>query len=105
MTQSNWETAGEQPDTGQVSVTYGIYQLELGLAGRTVGQAREALAGSLNIDPRSAALVNGELVEEAEAILRPGDRLEFVRLAGQKGWKRPSRTRLSSIIRNYGTDS
>lgn len=67
-----------------VSVSYGVYQMELDLVGRTVGQAREALGPSLNIDPRAIALVNGERVQEHTS-LRDGDRLEFVRLAGQKG--------------------
>jgi hypothetical protein len=38
----------------------------------------------LNIDPRALALVNGRDVA-ASYILKQGDQLEFVRLAGEKG--------------------
>ena len=84
-----------------VSVSYGVYQMELELAGRTVGQAREALASSLNIDPRSAALVNGEHVEEHRT-LQDGDRLEFVRLAGQKGAATPPGTSSGAVHQLVG---
>lgn len=81
------EPVGAAPPAGAaVAVTYGVYQLQLELAGRSVAEARAALAGALNIDPRSMAVVNGQPVESEALVLRPGDRIEFVRLAGQKGW-------------------
>ena len=67
-----------------VFVTYGVYQMHLELAGQTLSEVRGSLAGPLNIDPRSVAVVNGETVADT-ATLRGGDRVEFVRLAGQKG--------------------
>jgi hypothetical protein len=83
------EPLGVTPPAGAtVAVTYGVYQLQLELAGRSVAEARASLAGALNIDPRSMAVVNGGPVESEAVVLRPGDRIEFVRLAGQKGLER-----------------
>ncbi len=75
---------GISPSPNAVFVTYGVYQMHLELAGRTLAEVRQSLAGPLNIDPRSVAVVNGETVAETTT-LRGGDRVEFVRLAGQKG--------------------
>ena len=72
------------PSAGSVFVTYGVYQMHLELAGKTLSEVRQSLAGPLNIDPRSVAVVNGETVAETFT-LRGGERIEFVRLAGQKG--------------------
>jgi len=80
------EPVGAAPAPGtSVAVTYGVYQLQLDLAGRSVAAVRASLAGALNIDPRSLAVVNGQPVDGESVVLRPGDRIEFVRLAGQKG--------------------
>lgn len=69
---------------GQVKVVYGVHALEAGLAGRTVMSVREALSQPLNISPRAVALVDGQEVE-ATHVLSPGELLEFVRYAGEKG--------------------
>lgn len=67
-----------------VTVVHGIHRLDLPLAGRAVGGARQALAPILNIGPDTLAVVNGAEVGE-DFILAPEDLLEFVRLAGEKG--------------------
>lgn len=67
-----------------VRVVHGIHSLSVGVAGRTVSEAREALRQALNISPRAVALVDGHEVEESQ-ILLPGQHLEFVRMAGEKG--------------------
>jgi hypothetical protein len=69
---------------GQVKVSYGVHHLEAAIAGKAVGEVRQALKEPLNIDPRALALVNGRDVA-ASYILKEGDQLEFVRLAGEKG--------------------
>jgi hypothetical protein len=73
-----------QPRGGQVKVSYGVHSLEAAIAGKSVGEVRQALKEPLNIDPRALALVNGRDVA-ASHILKAGDQLEFVRLAGEKG--------------------
>jgi hypothetical protein len=73
-----------QDRTGLVKVSYGVHHLEVTIAGKSVGEVRQALREPLNIDPRALALVNGRDVA-ASYRLKEGDQLEFVRLAGEKG--------------------
>jgi hypothetical protein len=77
-------TTPREEEAGKVQVIYGVHSLEAGLAGRTVGSVREALAQPMNISPRAVALVNGQEVD-ATHVLTPGELLEFVRYAGEKG--------------------
>ncbi len=69
---------------GIVRVIHGIHSLSVGVAGKTVSEAREALRQALNISPRAVALVDGQEVDEGQRLL-PGQHLEFVRMAGEKG--------------------
>lgn len=80
-------TRRQQPSraaTGQVKVSYGVHSLEVAIAGKSVAEVRQALKEPLNIDPRALALVNGRDAAAAY-VLKEGDQLEFVRLAGEKG--------------------
>lgn len=65
-------------------MVHGIHALSVAVAGKTVSEAREALRQALNISPRAIALVDGHEVDESQ-VLMPGQHLEFVRLAGEKG--------------------
>ena len=67
-----------------VKVSYGVHNLEAAIAGKSVSEVRQSLKEPLNIDPRALALVNGRDVA-ASYVLKQGDQLEFVRLAGEKG--------------------
>jgi RNase P/RNase MRP subunit p29 len=69
---------------GTVRVVHGIHALSVGVAGKTVSEAREVLRQALNISPRAIALVDGQEVDESQTLL-PGQHLEFVRVAGEKG--------------------
>lgn len=70
--------------TRQVKISYGVHHLEVAVAGKSVGEVRQALKEPLNIDTRALALVNGREAA-ASYLLKEGDQLEFVRLAGEKG--------------------
>jgi hypothetical protein len=70
--------------TGLVKISYGVHNLEAAIAGKSVSEVRQSLKEPLNIDPRALALVNGRDVA-ASYVLKQGDQLEFVRLAGEKG--------------------
>ena len=70
--------------TGQVKISYGVHVLTAAIAGKSVGEVRQTLKEPLNIDPRALALVNGREAS-ASLVLKEGDQLEFVRLAGEKG--------------------
>ena len=80
---SRLKQIGRTP-SGQVKVSYGVHHLDAAIAGKSVGEVRQALREPLNIDPRALALVNGRDVAESY-VLKAGDQLEFVRLAGEKG--------------------
>ena len=71
--------------SGMVKISYGVHNLDAAIAGKSVSEVRQSLREPLNIDPRALALVNGRDVA-ASYILKQGDQLEFVRLAGEKGW-------------------
>jgi hypothetical protein len=73
--------------SGMVKVSYGVHNLEAAIAGKSVSEVRQSLKEPLNIDPRALALVNSRDVA-ASYILKQGDQLEFVRLAGEKGGAR-----------------
>ena len=75
---------------GMVKVSYGVHNLEAAIAGKSVSEVRQSLKEPLNIDPRALALVNSRDVA-ASYILKQGDQLEFVRLAGEKGGDRLAR--------------
>ena len=73
-----------QAAAGAVRVIYGVHTLEAPVAGRTVADVRGALSQALNLSPEAIAVVDG--VEAGEDhVLRAGEQLEFVRLAGEKG--------------------
>ena len=84
VTSTRIGAASREDQVGQVKVIYGVHALEANLAGRTVQSVREALTQALNISPQAVTLVNGQEVE-ASHVLSPGELLEFVRYAGEKG--------------------
>lgn len=98
-------TTPRQAAAGKVRVVYGVHALEAGLAGRSVMSVREALAQPLNISPRAVALVNGQEVE-AGYVLSPGELLEFVRYAGEKGTQlketSPTMSNRDEMEKRYG---
>ena len=71
-------------DSGNVQIIWGATMDEFEVAGLTVAEAREQLAGPFHIPPGVAVNLNGEQVG-GDARLRAGDTLEFVRSAGEKG--------------------
>src|SRR4030042_3180501 len=73
-----------QDRTGLVKVSYGVHHLEVAIAGKSVGEVRQALREPLNIDPRALALVNGR-DGAASYRLKEGTQLEFGPLAGESG--------------------
>ena len=70
-----------QAATGLVKVSYGVHSLEAAIAGKAVGEVRQALKEPLNIDPRALALVNGRDV--AAVLCSEGGRSAGVRAPGR----------------------
>ena len=67
-----------------VRVIYGAGVQTLPLVGLTVAQARDAAIAILGVDRRAPALVNGRPARP-EYRVEPGDEIEFVHHAGEKG--------------------
>ncbi|MCP5040851.1 MAG: MoaD/ThiS family protein [bacterium] len=78
--------AGSEPadDFGTVQVIWGATMDDFEVAGMTVAEAHQLLAGPFHIPPDVAINLNGELVN-GDTRLTSGDTLEFVRAAGEKG--------------------
>lgn len=70
--------------TTTVHVSCGASSGAFPVAGRTVKEVGEFLREVLNVDSLSTGLVNGVNVA-ADYIIKPGDNLEFLKPAGQKG--------------------
>lgn len=67
-----------------VLIVHGAAAERLDVAGTTIGSLRKQLKDIFNIPADAEALLNGMTVGD-DTILHGGDRLEFVRVAGQKG--------------------
>lgn len=65
-------------------VIYGVNELDLDLAGKTVRGIWQALSQVLNIPRDAAVSVNGERAAD-DYVVRPGDEIEFQKQAGVKG--------------------
>lgn len=80
---------GAEQVLGNVNVVYGAYDLDMPLQGLTVEEIQCALKDVLNVDSNVEAYIDGNLVENKSAIkLGAGQRLEFMKEAGQKGVSR-----------------
>ena len=55
------------------------------VSGMTLGEIRHRLADRFRIEPGSATHVNGERVDDENQVVRTGERVEFLRHAGEKG--------------------
>jgi hypothetical protein len=65
-------------------VVYGVNDLELDLAGRSIRTVYTVLVQVLNIPRGAQVSVNGSRVDD-EYVVRPGDEIEFLKTAGVKG--------------------
>lgn len=69
----------------KVNVVYGAHDLDMdGLAGLTVEEIQLSLRDVLNVDEGAEAYIDGNLVDKG-TVLQAGQRLEFMKEAGQKG--------------------
>ena len=69
---------------GSTKVIYGVNELDLDLAGKSIRGIWKVLEQVLNIPRDAAVSVNGSRVED-EYVVRPGDEIEFQKQAGVKG--------------------
>jgi hypothetical protein len=101
VTRHRAKPRGAPDDAERVRVMYGVHSLDVLVAGRMVASVREALAQPFNISPQAVALVNGQEVDETH-VLSPGEVLEFVRYAGEKGTRTTNDPRGGSRIIRAG---
>lgn len=85
-------TAWADEEHGLVQVGTGLYSERLPAAGMTVAAIRETFADRLDIDPGAQPVIDGQVVNDESTRLQPGQRLAFVRHAGEKGGWKGSRT-------------
>lgn len=74
---------GMPPNT-MVSVSSGPYCEDLPVAGSSVGEVRRKFSDRFDIDDGSQAVVNGVNVKD-DVVLQPGEALQFIKHAGEKG--------------------
>jgi hypothetical protein len=55
------------------------------VSGMTLGEIRRRLADRFRIEPGSTMHINGEPVNDEHRVVRTGERVEFLRQAGEKG--------------------
>jgi hypothetical protein len=65
-------------------VLYGVNELDLELAGKTVSEVWKALEQVFNIPRDAVVTVNGARADDT-TVVRPGDEIEFQKAAGVKG--------------------
>jgi len=68
-------------------VIYGVNELDLDLAGKSVRGIWKVLEQVFNIPRDAQVTVNGARVDD-EYVVRPGDEIEFQKAAGVKGLAR-----------------
>ena len=59
------------------------------VSGMTLGEIRHRLADRFRIEPGSTMHIDGELVDDENRVVRAGERIEFLRQAGEKGTSHP----------------
>jgi len=70
--------------SGTVRVSCGASSSKYNVVGKSVGAVSEILRGVLNIPTGANGIVNGENVRDS-IILKDGDVLEYLKVAGKKG--------------------
>ena len=70
--------------TAPTKVIYGVNELDLDLAWKSIRGIWKVLEQVLNIPRDAAVSVNGDRVQD-DYVVRPGDEIEFQKQAGVKG--------------------
>ncbi|MEQ8667815.1 MAG: hypothetical protein RIC12_01500 [Pirellulales bacterium] len=68
------------------------------VSGMTLGEIRQRLADRFRIEPGSTTHVDGELIDDENRVVRAGERIEFLRHAGEKGLACSERSRRVGIV-------
>jgi len=78
--------AGAQPNrsTGMANIRYGVYSQPSNIAGKSIKEIREQFSKIWGI-PNDAVAYCGKDKLDENAVVQPGQNVEFHRRAGEKG--------------------
>lgn len=79
-------SSGAQPSrsTGMANLRYGVYSQPSNIAGKTVKEVREQFSKIWGIPGDAVAYCGKDKLDE-NAVIQPGQNVEFHRRAGEKG--------------------
>lgn len=82
----NTSSSAAQPNraTGMANLRYGVYNQPSNIAGKTVSDVRQQFAKIWGI-PNDAIAYCGKDKLDENAVIQPGQNIEFHRRAGEKG--------------------
>lgn len=79
------ETLAQQAATNQMaSIKYGVVNQPMPMAGKTIGEVRNAVKGTWKV-PDEAKAFKGKTELDENYVIQPNDKIEFVRRLGEKG--------------------
>lgn len=79
------ETLAQQATTNQMAnIKYGVVSQPMPMAGKTIGDVRNAVQGSWKV-PGDAEAFKGKTKLDENYVIQPNDKIEFVRRLGEKG--------------------
>lgn len=77
-------SASSPRQSGMINIRYGVYNQPANLAGKSVAEIREQYGKMWSIPSDAVAMVGRERLDE-NAVIQPGQNVEFFRRAGEKG--------------------
>ncbi len=69
---------------GNVTIAHGVYRMDVPITEMSVAELRRRMIDQLDIHPEAVAMLDGQRVDD-DTTVRAGQRLTFVRRAGEKG--------------------
>ena len=72
------------PPLGNVTIAHGVFRMEVPITEMSVAELRQRMVDQLDIHPDAVAMLDGHHVDD-DTTVRAGQRLTFVRRAGEKG--------------------
>lgn len=84
MESNNSSSSQPTPQTGMANLRYGVYNQPSNIAGKTVSDVRQQFSKIWGI-PNDAVAYCGKDRMDENAIIQPGQNIEFHRRAGEKG--------------------
>jgi hypothetical protein len=84
MEQSSSAQGPRQRSASMANIRYGVYSQPANIAGKTVKEVRDQYSKIWGIPTDAVAMVGKDRIDE-NAVVQPGQNIEFFRKAGEKG--------------------